>query len=100
MRDNLLFYNIPESKDVNTTDIIHKLLEEKLQIEDSYKIKIDRSHRLRREKQGVKSRDQLLRNLIFTKIGRKFEAREAGKKAKLVKDKLIIEGQVFYKPTS
>ena len=45
MRDNLLFYNIPESKDENTKDIIHKLLEEKLQTEDSYKIKIDRSHR-------------------------------------------------------
>ncbi len=54
MRDNLLFYNIPESKDEDTTDIIHKLLEEKLQIEDSYNIKIDRSHRLGREKQGVK----------------------------------------------
>ena len=54
MRDNLLFYNIPESKDENTTEIIHKLLEEKLKIEDSYKIKIDRSHRLGREKQGVK----------------------------------------------
>ena len=27
------------------------------------------------------------------------KARETGKKAKFVRDKLIIEGQVFYKPT-
>jgi hypothetical protein len=28
------------------------------------------------------------------------KARDAGKKAKLVKDKLIIEGQIFYKPAT
>ena len=134
MRDNLLFYNIPESKDENTTEIIHKLLEEKLQIEDSYKIKIDRSHRLGREKQGVKKPRPIVAKFNFYQdrenirlnarklkgssiaIGEQFpdeivkirrdlypelkKAREAGKKAKLVKDKLIIEDQVFYKPTS
>jgi hypothetical protein len=30
MRDNLLFYNMPEESDENTTAMIHKLLEEKL----------------------------------------------------------------------
>ena len=54
MCDNLLFYYIPESKNEDTTDIIHILLDEKLQLEDSYKINIDRSHKLGREEQGAK----------------------------------------------
>jgi hypothetical protein len=53
MRDNLLFYNMPEESDENTTAMIHKLLEEKLGFEDAaMKIKIDRSHRLGKKKQG------------------------------------------------
>jgi hypothetical protein len=47
MRGNLIFHNIEERPEANTTTIIHKLLEEKLNIEDaSSKVKIDRSHRL------------------------------------------------------
>ena len=51
MRDNLLFYNMPEQSDENTTAMIHNLLEEKLGFEDAaMKIKIDRSHRLGKKK--------------------------------------------------
>ena len=47
MRDNLLFFNIPEEENEDTTKMIHKLLEEKLEIQDAtHSIKIDRSHRL------------------------------------------------------
>ena len=58
MRDNLLFYNMPEQSDENTTAMIHNLLEEKLGFEDAaMKIKIDRSHRLGKKKQGeIKAR--------------------------------------------
>ena len=35
MRDNLLFCNIPEIERENTTDIIHKILEEKMEIRDA-----------------------------------------------------------------
>ena len=35
MRNNLLFYNIKESVEENMKDVIHKLLEEKLGIENS-----------------------------------------------------------------
>jgi hypothetical protein len=54
MRDNLIFYNIPETRDEETTPIIHKLLEEKMGMKDATKnIKIDRSHRLGRPKPGA-----------------------------------------------
>ncbi len=58
MRDNLLFYNMPEQSDENTTAMIHNLLEEKLGFEDAaMKIKIDRSHRLGKKKRGeIKAR--------------------------------------------
>ena len=35
MRDNLIFYNLPESKDKDTTNLIHGLLEEKFDIKDA-----------------------------------------------------------------
>ena len=35
MRDNLLFFNIPEEENEDTTKMIHKLLEEKLEIQDA-----------------------------------------------------------------
>ena len=66
MRDNLIFYNIPESKDEDTTNIIHKLLEEKLHLEDaSKKIKIDRSHRLGRQKQGAEKPRPIIAKFNF-----------------------------------
>ena len=52
MCDNLIFYNIEEHEHENTTDIIHKLLEEKMNIQDAaMKLKIDRSHRLGRRRE-------------------------------------------------
>jgi hypothetical protein len=135
MRDNLVFYNIDENKDENTTDIIHQIMEHKLGMENAAReVKIDRSHRLGKQRFGTTKprpivakfnfypdRERVLQNarkLKGTKIGigeqfpdeilkiRKElypelkKARDAGKKAKLVKDKLIIEGQIFYKPTT
>jgi hypothetical protein len=35
MRDNLLFFNIPERDQENTTEIIHELLETKMEIRDA-----------------------------------------------------------------
>ena len=50
MCDNLIFYNIEEHEHENTTDIIHKPLEEKIQ-DAAMKVKIDRSHRLGRRRE-------------------------------------------------
>jgi hypothetical protein len=53
MHDKLLFFNIQETEKENTTDIIHKLLEEKMEMEDAArKVKIDRSHRLGKPRRG------------------------------------------------
>jgi hypothetical protein len=42
MRDNLLFFNIPERDQENTTEIIQELLEAKMGIHDARnKVKID-----------------------------------------------------------
>ena len=49
MRDNLIFYNISEKKDENAKEIIHDLLENKLDLENANEnVKIDRAHRLGR----------------------------------------------------
>ncbi|CAB4045278.1 Hypothetical predicted protein, partial [Paramuricea clavata] len=55
MRDiKPFFYNLPESKDEDTTNLIHGLLEEKLDIKDArVNVKIDRSHRLGKPKSGT-----------------------------------------------
>jgi FtsZ-binding cell division protein ZapB len=53
MRGNLLFFNIPESEKENTTEIIHDLLESKLEMTDARnKVKIDRSHWIGKRKAG------------------------------------------------
>ena len=53
MRDNLFFFNMPENKEENTTEMIHEMLETKLGIEDARsKVKIDRSHRIGRKRAG------------------------------------------------
>ena len=131
MRDNLVFYNIKENAKENTTEIIHKLLEEKFNIQNaSEKVKIDRSHRIGKPRRDTEKprpivakfnfypdKVNILRNakkLAGTNIGisEKFpveiiekrkkllpeykKAKAANKKAKLVYDKLIIEGQVFH----
>jgi CRISPR/Cas system-associated endoribonuclease Cas2 len=50
MRDNLLFHNIQESDKEDCTDIIFKLLEEKLEMPDARReIKIDQAHRVGRK---------------------------------------------------
>ncbi|CAB3989434.1 Hypothetical predicted protein, partial [Paramuricea clavata] len=53
MRYNLIFYNIKENKEENTTEIIHNLIESHFGIEDAKMIKIDRSHRMGKQ-QGTK----------------------------------------------
>jgi hypothetical protein len=51
MRDNLLSHNIQESDKEDCTDIIFKLLEEKLEMPDARRdIKIDRAHRVGRKR--------------------------------------------------
>ena len=49
MCDNLIFYNLPESKDEDTTNLIYGL-----EIKDArVNLKIDRSHRLSKPKSGM-----------------------------------------------
>ena len=51
MRDNLLFCNVEEEEKENTDEKIYQILEEKLEIRDARsRIKIDRSHRVRRKR--------------------------------------------------
>ena len=52
VHDNLLFYNLPENRDENTTEVVQNLLGEKLGLENAKNIKIDRSHRLDKKKSG------------------------------------------------
>ena len=53
MRDNLIFYNMPENKDENTTDVIFALLESKFGMKEAKsKVKIYRFHRLGRKREG------------------------------------------------
>lgn len=135
MRDNLLFFNLPENDEENTTEIIHDLLENKIGIEDARnKVKIDRSHRVGRKRVDnnkprpivvkfnfYQDREYIRINakkLKGTKIGiseqfpEKIEsirktlypelkkAKREGRRAKMVRDKLIIDGQVFNCHTS
>ncbi|CAB3986612.1 Hypothetical predicted protein [Paramuricea clavata] len=130
MRDNLLFFNIPEQDKEITTEIIHNLLETKFQIKDAKEvIKIDRSHRIGKKREGNRKPRPIVvkfnyhqdrehvrlnaKKLKGTNIGvseqfpeeiesvRKAlypelkKAKAEGKRAKLVRDKLIVEGQVF-----
>jgi hypothetical protein len=130
MRDNLIFYNLPEIEHENTTKMIHQLLEDKLGMKDvKVQVKIDRSHRLGRKREGNsklrpivakfnyhQDKEFIRRNankLKGTKIGisEQFQdkiarvrqalylelkkAKAEGKRARIVKDKLIIEGIVF-----
>ena len=124
MRNNLLFYNIKESVEENMKDLIHKLLEEKLGIENSKStIKIDRGHRMGKpraivvkfnyypDKEAILQNARKLRGTDIAiseqfpeeivKIRKKLypifkQARAQKKKVKLVRDKLIIDGQTLY----
>ena len=130
MRDNLMFFNIPENEPENTTDIIHKILEEKMEIRDAQNtVKIDRSHRIGKKREGNQKPRPIVvkfnfyqdreyvrthaRKLKGTNIGiseqypeeiesiRKTlypelkKAKAEGKRAKIVRDKLIIDGRIF-----
>ena len=130
MRDNLIFYNLPEIEHENTTEMIHQLLEDKLGMKDvKVQVTIDRSHRLGRQREeNPKPRPivakfnyhqdkefirQNANKLKGTKIGisEQFpdeiatvrqalypelkKAKAEGKRSRIVKDKLIIEGIVF-----
>jgi len=47
MRNNLLFFNVPEKPEENPIEVVHNFLENYLKIEDSaHSIEIDRAHRL------------------------------------------------------
>ena len=53
MCDNLIFYNLPENREENTTQLIHQLLEDKLGMDKTRNtIKINRSYRLGEPKSG------------------------------------------------
>jgi hypothetical protein len=130
MRDNLLFFNIPENDKENTTELIHELLESKMEIKEARgNVKIDRSHRIGRKREDQRKPRPIVVKFNFhqdreyvrlnakklkgTNIGvseqfpeeieriRKTlypelkKAKSEGKRAKIVRDKLIIEGQVF-----
>ncbi|CAB4029628.1 Hypothetical predicted protein, partial [Paramuricea clavata] len=126
MRDNLLFFNMPESEKENTTEMIHELLESKIGIADARNtVKIDRSHRISRKRDGDRKPRPIVvkfnyhqdrefvrlnaKKLRGTRIGisEQFpeeienihktlypelkKAKLEGKRAKIVRDKLIIE---------
>ena len=130
MRDNLLFFNIPENDKENTTELIHELLESKMEIKEARSnVKIDRSHRIGRKREDQRKPRPIVVKFNFhqdrehvrlnakklkgTNIGvseqfpeeieriRKTlypelkKAKSEGKRAKIVRDKLIIEGRVF-----
>ena len=53
MRDNLLFFNVNEDERENTTEKIYEILERNLEIPNARDtIKIDRSHRIGRKREG------------------------------------------------
>ncbi len=129
MRDNLIFYNVEENDEENSTEIVHSLLESHFKIQDAKSIKIDRVHRMGKKQHGAAKLRAIVakfnyfpdkvrilanaKNLKGTNIGvseqfpqeivqiRKRlykelkKAREIGKNAKLVRDKLYIDGQLF-----
>ena len=130
MCGNLLFFNIPENERENTTDIIQKILEEKMEICDAQNtVKIDRSHRIGKKREGNRKPRPIVvksnfyqdreyvkthaRKLKATNIGKSEQypeeiesirktqypelkkAKAKGKRAKIVRDKLIIDGQIF-----
>lgn len=126
MRDNLIFYNITENKDENATELVHNLLENLL--DDATAVKTDRAHRMGRKKHGkpraivakfnyFPDKQRILANSkklkgtgiavseqIVTIRERLYpemkKARDAGRKIKLVRDKLYIDGQLFRESSS
>ena len=46
MRDNLLFFNIPQSQDEDCAAIVMNFCKEKLHIENAETIRLDRAHRI------------------------------------------------------
>ena len=52
MGDNLIFYNITETKEENATQLVHNLLENHFGLEDATAVKIDQAHRMGCKKHG------------------------------------------------
>ena len=123
MRDNLIFYNVEENEEENSTEIVHSLLESNFKM-DAKSIKIDRAHRMGKKQHGAAKFNYFpdkvrilanAKNLKGTNIGvseqfpqeivqiRKRlykelkKAREIGKNAKLVRDKLYIDGPQLFR---
>ena len=68
MCDNLIIYNIKENKDENTSEVIHSLIESLFGIEDAKMMKIDRSHRMGKQR-GTKPRAIVAKFNYFHSIG-------------------------------
>ena len=83
MCDNLLFFNIPESKDENITEIIHELLKSKPEMEGT---KIGVSEQFPEE-------IECIRKTLYSELKK---AKAEGKKAVMVRDKLYIEDRLFH----
>ena len=45
-RENLRFFDVPEVADGNTSDVLHRVLEDELKIENASQIEFQRVHRL------------------------------------------------------
>lgn len=130
MRDNLVFYNIPEEANEDPEETLRYFCATKLDMKESINnIKIDRAHRMGKkydnkcrplvakfnyfkDKEFIRSRANKLRGSRFG-IAEQFpteirerrrlllpvlkEAKEQGKRASLVVDKLYIEGRQYHK---
>ena len=73
MRDNILFFNISEDENENTTETIHDILENQMGIEDAKnRVKIDRSHR-HIHPSDARSLDRLLPNSTSFKTANSLE---------------------------
>ena len=126
----LIFYNIKESHGEDTTEIIKDIMENTLGIENAKSIKIDRSHRIGKNKAQTTTKQRPIvakfnyfpdKERVLTNA-RKFKgsgmavseqfpeeiakerkrlypemkkAKEQGKRVKLVRDKLYIDGHLY-----
>ena len=128
MRDNLLFFNIQENDEENCNDIIQKFCTENLQLTDSVEIDrahrtskravgkhrpiVVKFHSFA-HREAVRKNGNKLKHSNFS-IGEQFpkvvqerrrnllavfkQARAAGKRAALVRDKLYIDGSLYTGP--
>ena len=69
-RENLRFFDVPEVADENTSDVLHRVLEDELQIENASQIEFQRVHRLGKKTDGS-TRPIIARFLRFPEIFQK-----------------------------